>query len=291
MAKVFWFFFSKKNRFLGSPHAQAASSPPALTAKYPRHAPMLAMVATASLLLATLLLAVLLLERRRASGVVRALGVAQARAQELTRLLRLTASDLRAPALSLLGHADQIPAPHKATLVNVCRGLLDTAEAILDQTDDPIAKRYLREEPIAVGPLLDFAVAQVTAQLGPSRRVWRIAPGLENVVLRADRRALHQVFLRVLTGAALATADGDCIDIAATTANAAWCLRIEDEGAGLAVPRVAGAGVESRGLGLGLSLARSLMQAHGGGLALESAPLVGTRALLSFPIGRVLETA
>ena len=190
----------------------------------------------------------------------------------------------------MLGHADQIPAPHKATLVNVCRGLLDTAEAILDQTDDPGAKRYLREEAIAVGPLLDFAVAQVTAQLGPSRRVWRIAAGLEHVVLRADRRALHQVLLRVLTGAALATADGDCIDIAATTTNAAWCLRIEDEGAGLAVPRVAGAGVESRGLGLGLSLARSLMQAHGGGLALESAPLVGTRALLSFPIGRVLET-
>jgi two-component system cell cycle sensor histidine kinase PleC len=203
------------------------------------------------------------------------------------RLARVTAGDLRGPALGLLGHADQVAQPLKSSLVGLCRYLLDVAEALLDQTEDTNATRVLREELVHLAPLLDFAVAQVAAQLGPGRRAWRIAPGLEKVWLLADKRALHQVLLRVLTGAALATKDGDWIDISASAGADDWTLTVQDEGTGLAVANVAGAGPESRGLGLGLGLARSLMQAHGGALALDSAAQVGTRAMLRFPRGRL----
>jgi signal transduction histidine kinase len=238
--------------------------------------------------LAVLLLAAWVRERRRGAVLVRRLESAQAGSAVLVRLVRLTAGDLRAPALGLLGHAEQVPAPLKDSLVGVCRYLLDLADALLEQTEQPETGRILREEEVKLGPLLAFVMAQIAAHLGPGRRAWRIAPGLDGVALLADRRALHQVLLRVLSAAALATTDGDWIDITGVGGSGTWTLQVEDEGAGLPVSKMDAAGVETRGLGVGLALARSLMQAHGGALAIESTARVGTRALLRFPSSRVL---
>jgi signal transduction histidine kinase len=141
---------------------------------------------------------------------------------------------------------------------------------------------------VQLGPLLHFVVAQISASLGPGQRAWRIAPDLDHVALLADRRALHQVLLRVLSSAALATKDGDWIDITAATAPDGWTLAISDEGTGLALSHMDGAGTDTRGVGVGLYLARSLMQAHGGALAMESAARIGTRACLRFPAARVM---
>jgi K+-sensing histidine kinase KdpD len=229
-------------------------------------------------------------QRVRLRKLDEALAASQAKRADLVRLARLVATDLRGPALGLLGQSERAPPDLKPAMVGVCRFLLDLAEILLDQTEDAATARRLREEPIQVGPLVDFVVAQVAAQLGPGRRVWRLADSLRETSVRADRRALHQVVLRVVTGAALSTGDGDWIEISATVESGRWILAVVDEGAGLPTCRAAGTGVETRGLGVGLSLARQLMQAHGGELALQSTAQVGTRALVSLPADRVLSS-
>lgn len=223
----------------------------------------------------------------RAGLAERRLAVCAARERELRRLLRLTAADLRAPVLSLMGHAPLVPPALAASMTGTCRALLDLAEALFAQTEDDQAQRVLEIEDVRLGALVDFVLAQVMGQLGPGRRAWRVEPGLRDIVVRADRRALHQCLLRLVSAAVMATGEGDGIAVAAVADGDGLAVAVEDEGTGLAVARIDGNGLETRGLGVGMALVNSLMRAHGGCLRFESTSLVGTRALLSFPAARI----
>lgn len=203
------------------------------------------------------------------------------------RLLRLAATDQRNVALALFGHAQAVQPPD-AELSGLARRLLDLSEDLNQQTETPDAGRHLREEEVMIMPVIEFAMAQVAAHLGPGRRAWRIAADLEPIKLWADRRAINQVLVNVLSGAAAATRNGDWIELSAEAGAPLWSLIVQDEGIGLPLAPNDAHREESRGIGLRLTLARSLMQAHGGTLTVESTERVGTRVRLSFPARRVL---
>lgn len=204
------------------------------------------------------------------------------------RLLRLSASDQRNVALTLFGHAE-VACPPDAALTGLARRLLDMSEDLIQQTDTPVALRTLTEEAMLLMPVIDFAMAQVAAHLGPSRRAWRLDPGFQDTRLMADRRALNQVLVNVLAGAAATTRDGDWIELLAEPGGEDWAIVVQDEGIGLPVAQADRRPEDSRGIGLRLTLARSLMQAHGGTLIVESAERIGTRVRLGFPAVRMLE--
>ena len=190
-------------------------------------------------------------------------------------------------ALTLFGHA-QAAIPPDAALTALARRLLDMSEDLAAQTEVPDVQRILVEEDMRLAPALEFAIAQVVAHLGPGSRVWRIDPALQDVRLMADRRALNQVLVNVLSGAAASTRDGDWIELSAEPAQAEWSLTIQDEGIGIPVVEGGRHPEESRGIGLRLTLARSLMQAHGGSLVVTSTEKVGTRVRLGFPVARLV---
>ncbi len=85
----------------------------------------------------------------------------------------------------------------------------------------------------------------------------------------------------------------DWIDIAFEVTADRFALIVADEGNGLAATDGTGAPgcADTRGLGLGLALARVLMEAHGGSLLVEAVPSVGTRVTLEFPIGRLVNAS
>jgi signal transduction histidine kinase len=203
------------------------------------------------------------------------------------RLLRLAASDQRSVALALFGHAQSAQPPDGA-LSGLARRLLDLSEDLTEQTETPAAPRRLDEEDILLMPVIEFAMAQVAASLGPGRRAWRLGPAIAPVRLRADRRAMNQVLVNVLTGAAAATRHDDWIELSGEPGADGWSLVVQDEGVGLPVAANDVHRTDSRGIGLRLTLARSLMQAHGGTLTVESAERVGTRVRLGFPAERIL---
>ena len=216
---------------------------------------------------------------------------------QATRFLRLAALDLRAPAMSLLGYADHLTregttsASDATAIATITGQMLRLADDFQDHALPNPAMRVLREETLPLGSLLQDAIGAVSATLGPARRCWRRSPDVDGIHLLADRLALAQILVRVLGNAARSSRDGDWIEISLVTSEDGVALVVADEGTGLlaGLDRSSHAGGNaSRGGGLGLALARLLMEAHGGALTVESATGVGTQVVLGFPAGRVM---
>jgi len=214
-----------------------------------------------------------------------------------TRLLHVSASDIRDLALSLLGHADIMrsrayldPSLHAAAVSAMGAQLIGLADDLQDHAVPTAASRVLHDEELGLDEMLRDAVASVAATLEPSRRHWRITPVLRSLAVIADRRALHQVLVRVMANAVRFSRHDDWVDLSVENLEEGLALAVADEGAGLPSPEGdPPPGLPaSRGLGLGLSLARVLMEAHGGSLTVESRPRIGTRVVLVFPMSRVV---
>jgi signal transduction histidine kinase len=257
---------------------------------------------TTTLLLAVAAVAGFLLARFRSRAATRAAAAERDRAlaaeAAANRLARVWAAEMRAATMTLQGHAEQCAArcaeqPTQAGLAAALRDLVALTDDLQDQIAPSAAPPGLSLAQVPVESALRDAIAAVTTALAPGQRRWRLAPGLAGYTLEVDRRALAQVLQRVLGNAARHSRAGDWIDIGWEARDDGLALVVEDEGTGLCAPdRPAPAGQpESRGLGLGLALARRLMEAHGGSLAMQAVARVGTRVVLQFPAARVLSEA
>jgi two-component system OmpR family sensor kinase len=111
--------------------------------------------------------------------------------------------------------------------------------------------------------------------------------------LEADPARLRQALENLVANALKHSPEGVPVDVGVeseTRDDGEWAIvTVRDEGAGIApdlIPRLFtrfGAGPGSTGLGLGLYLARSIAEAHGGTLAVNSTPGEGTSFRLSLP--------
>ena len=220
---------------------------------------------------------------------------AQGAEQTATRLLRLAAHELRGIGMTLHGHADRLSSPegtaqigvHAMGLAAASAQVLGLADELQDHTMPDIGTQSLREELVDPREVLNAAVEAAALALEPGRRHWRVSV-THAPYLWADRRALRHILGRVLGDAARNTRQDDVIELRVLPHAEGLCVQVEDEGTGLASPEpVAGAQRDSRGIGLRLALARSLMLAHGGRLEVEAAAQVGTSVRLIFPATRL----
>lgn len=255
----------------------------------------------------TLALIVLAIRTRRALHSARdRVASAERLAAARGRCLSLAAQELRGPGLALMAQASDAPGD---TTLNpradsqteaVAQQLLRLADDLADFATEP-SPRALHETAALLGPVIDAAVASVSAQLRPGRRHWNIEPGLRRLRVRADSRALEGALAALLRRAARHSRDGDVVALRHMLGSETVAIVVEDEGDGLpaqdlvteAASGAPGMGFSTangtRGLDLGLTLARSLAAAHGGEIRLESAPGIGARAWLTLPRSRLLD--
>lgn len=203
------------------------------------------------------------------------------------RALGLLVQELRSAGLALLGHGGKLPAEPAPPVLAEAERLLQLSDNLSDWLAAEAGPRILQPERLPLQPLIEEAVAMVTAQLGTGRRQWRLDPDFAPLILHADRRALRGALQQVLARAARMTRDGDWIDLRPVLTASSLAIVVEDEGAGLPAEDLmtseAAPGERTRGLCFGLAVARALLEAHGGELRLETVQGVGARAWLTLP--------
>ncbi len=122
----------------------------------------------------------------------------------------------------------------------------------------------------------------------------RVPPG---VIVHADRERLIQVLFNLVGNAVKFTAAEGAITISAERSSSGWLVAVADTGAGIsedALPHVferyftKGGG---HGTGLGLHIAKALVEAHGGRIWVTSEPGVGSTFFFTVPDRRIEQTA
>ena len=177
--------------------------------------------------------------------------------------------------------------------------LLEIINSILDLTKAEAGKLELNEEFVDVQATIANSVrliAERAAQVGVSVEV---VPRDELPMLRADRRMVTQIILNLLSNAVNFSNRGGRVRIDTHLASdGCYEMSFEDSGVGISAedtarvmePFVQADSRLSRcheGTGLGLPLAKKMLELHGGGLELRSALKVGTTAIARFPPERV----
>ncbi len=165
-------------------------------------------------------------------------------------------------------------------LLDLARGELDMLELNREPLDPAPLLRDISEEmkPVAVrnGQFLDLEL------LGEFVEVW------------ADRQRLRQVILNLLTNALKFTPRGGSITLRAREDNANLAVEVQDTGPGISSEdqerlfnpyyRVESDRERFSGLGLGLSLAKKLVELHGGRIWVESQPDKGSTFGFTIPL-------
>jgi len=229
-----------------------------------------------------------------------------------SRFLAQMSHELRTPLNAILGFSEvmnnEIFGPHSVPnykeysndIHNSGVHLLNLINEILDLSRIEAGRLELNEEPVSLVAVVEDCHHLLT--LRAKNRSITIHEMFESDMPRlwADERAIRQICLNLLSNAIKFTPQGGEIWLkVGWTASGGQYMSVKDTGPGIPeeeIPIVLasfGQGSNSiksaeQGAGLGLPIAKSLVDLHGGTFALKSKLRIGTEVIVTFPPERVV---
>ena len=204
-------------------------------------------------------------------------------------LLRAISHDLRTPLTSIIGNAgilmenEEVLNEQKrhglyASIYDDSMWLMNLVENLLSVTRIENGTMHLKMEP----ELMDEVFHEALGHLDRRSSQYSITTVLEDDLLMAemDVRLIVQVIINIVNNAVKYTPPGSHIEVSARSAGQKVMVKIADDGPGIpdhekqhifdmfyTADNVRGDG--RRGLGLGLSLCKSIVHAHGGTISVR----------------------
>jgi cell cycle sensor histidine kinase DivJ len=223
-----------------------------------------------------------------------------------SRFLATMSHELRTPLNAIIGFSEMLtndslmlnPARklEYAKVINDSgRHLLSVVNGILDMSKMETGNFEITPEPFvpaeAIGSCCDL-LALKARDAGVELKT-RIATDLPEVV--ADRRALNQILINLISNAVKFTPRGGRVTVSAVCDGSKFAIAVEDTGVGIGeddLPRLGEAFFQARtsydrrhdGSGLGLSIVKGLVELHGGDIDIRSRLGEGTRVTVRLPI-------
>jgi len=215
--------------------------------------------------------------------------------------------ELRTPLNAIIGFSDMMrsrlfgPLPGKyaeyADLIHESgQHMLDLIGDVLDLSKVEAGRYELNYDTFDAADVIRSSVKMIRPAADAAEVRIDINLDLDQALLiQADRRAVRQILLNLLSNSVKFSDKGGQVDIDAQAIDGDLELSISDDGAGMSADEIARIGdpyaqgeaaqmSTERGSGLGLSLVRSLTELHGGKMNIKSAKGDGTRVKIILPL-------
>lgn len=237
-------------------------------------------------------------ERRRREELERS-------SQRLNEFLATLSHELRNPLAPVRSALTAMRlAPGDAALANKSLGLIERQVAHLSRLVDDLldigritsGRIELRTGPVEFKDILALAIEGARPALDAKAQRVDVQTPADPIHMDADKTRLVQVMQNLMLNASKFSPPGTIVVIAATAQNRTLEVRVIDQGRGIAPHALEdifrlfmqesrpGTDVQG-GLGIGLSLCRSLVELHGGTIAAASAgPGLGSTFTLRLPL-------
>jgi cell cycle sensor histidine kinase DivJ len=222
-----------------------------------------------------------------------------------SRFLATMSHELRTPLNAIIGFSDMltngsltIDAKRRheyAHLINESgHHLLAVVNGILDMSKIETGNFQITPESFSPAQVIDdcyHLLAFKAREQGIALAV-RLPDGLPEIV--ADKRALHQIMLNLMSNAIKFSDHGGKITVSATVDDTNLAIIVEDTGVGIGaedMPRIGDPFFQARssydrrhaGTGLGLSIVKGLLALHGGHIDIASRLGEGTKITIRLP--------
>jgi PAS domain S-box-containing protein len=238
--------------------------------------------------------------------------VADAASRAKSDLLAGMSHELRTPLTAIIGYAEILlyeyfgPVNERQkqqldVVLQCSRHLLDLINDILDISKIESGKAELELGSVRVSSLITHTLV-LLKETASRRKIsieTRIAPELTSVEIAADERRIKQVIFNLLSNALKFTPEGGSIEVGLALQSGSLAISVTDTGIGIPtgeLERIFGAFYQIKGRassskapgsGLGLSLARQIVELHGGRIWAESEGAgKGSRLTFTLPFSR-----